>query len=220
MTNIKDYYFEPDAALLARRFTEYKSFFIDKILPTDRSIKILDIGCGFGLFLDACKKCNYENYEGVDGGMSYVEYATLKLGLKNITCSPATEYLKLKENFTYDVITAFNVIEHIKRQEVPELLSLMFDKLKPNGLLIVEVPNGESPLGVSTYFSDLTHEFAYTRHLLRHILYIAGFNDIKVIPRFVNSNIIIRLAQKILAKIIGFDDEIFFTGNIVAIAKK
>jgi len=220
MESSKEYYLEPDNNLLIRRFTEYKSFYIDKLLPKDKTIKILDIGCGFGLFLDACQKCGYKNYEGVDGGQAYVEYAKQKLGLTNIFWSPAKDYLDSKERLTYDVITAFHFLEHIKRGEVLNLLTSFFEKLKEGGNLILEVPNGESPVGLAAFYRDLTHEFAYSEILLTHLLSVTGFKEVKIIPRFINTNPLIRLGQKIVAKIFGRDNKIFFSSSLVAIAKK
>lgn len=217
---MEEYYSEPDNALINRRFTEYKSFFIDKILPKYKSAKILDVGCGFGLFLNACQKSGFENCEGVDNGASHVEYAKQKLNIKNISCSSAQEYLKLKEDFHYDTIVALHFIEHIKRQEVLDFLSLIFNKLKKGGLLIIETPNGESPVGLAAFYRDITHEFAYSAVLLKRLLSITGFKEIKILPRFVNSNVFIRIGQKIIAKIFGRDDKLFFSSNIVAIAKK
>ncbi|MEK7575026.1 MAG: class I SAM-dependent methyltransferase [Patescibacteria group bacterium] len=219
-TSPDNYYSEPDHALRDRRFDENKSFFIDKFFPTNKSIRILDIGCGFGLFLEACARCGYKNYEGVDEGKMYVDYATKKLGLQNITCSNAISYLQSSKDRHYDIITIFNVLEHIPRNEVLALLELIHKKLSPNGTIMIEVPNAESPLGLATLYSDLTHEFAYTNKLLSHVLSLSGFSEIMVIPKYINSNKILRLAQKILARVIGLNNKLYFSGDIVAIAKK
>ena len=91
---------------------------------------------------------------------------------------------------------------------------------RSEGVLLTEVPNAGSPLGIYTLYSDLTHELAFTDNIIYGLLNITNFKKIKIIPKFVNSNPIIRLCQKILAKIIGLDDKLMFTGNIIAIGYK
>jgi 2-polyprenyl-3-methyl-5-hydroxy-6-metoxy-1,4-benzoquinol methylase len=215
------YYSEPGTELKERRLKEYKSFFINNFFPSEnKSIKILDIGCGYGLFFETCKQSGFKNYEGVDTGEAYVSYATNTLGLKNIYQADAEEYLKSKKDTTYDVIVAFNVLEHIKKEKVQEFISLIYLRLKQNGMVILEMPNALSPLGIATFYSDITHEFAYTPKLLHHLLSLAGFEQVTVIPKYVNTNVVVRFFQKILAKIIGLDDKIYFSGNLVVLGKK
>ena len=214
------YYTEPDNKLVTRRLKEYSNFFIGPFFPKDTSIKILDVGCGYGLFLKTCEKAGYLQYEGVDTDKPYTDYATKHLGLKNVHCANAQDYLRSKNEAFYDIIVAFNILEHIRKENVQEFLSLLYRGLTSNGMVILEIPNAQSPLGISTFYSDITHEFAYTPKLLNHLLSLAGFTSIKVIPKYVNTNSLIRFGQKILAKIIGLDDKIYFSGNLVAIAKK
>jgi len=211
---------DPDDVLIARRFKEYKEQFINKFFPENRSIKILDLGCGHGLFLHTCNRLGYTNSEGIDQSEELLEYGRREFKLKNLQKGDAETYLKTKPDNTYDVITAFNIIEHVRKEEVERLLQLIHSKLKPGGIFIMEVPNADSPLGIHTLYSDLTHELAFTRLILTRLFDIAGFKEIIILPKFVNANKIIRLGQIILAKIIGMDDKLMFTGNIIAVGYK
>jgi 2-polyprenyl-3-methyl-5-hydroxy-6-metoxy-1,4-benzoquinol methylase len=217
---MKEFYSEPDEQLKKRRFEEHKTRLIDPLFTSDKSAKILDLGCGYGLFLDSCKKLGYTNIEGVDSGGNFVKYAKKMLGLSSITCDDLFAYLESKNDDVYDVITAFNVMEHIKKDRVTQLLDLINGKLKPNGMLIIEIPNADSPLGVHTYFSDLTHEFAFSRKLIVQLLKNTGFDNIKVMYQPMRQNPLIKLAQKIMAKVVGFEYELMFSGNLIVASYK
>ena len=215
-----EFYSQPSEALKQRKFVEYKTLYIDKFFPADKSVKILDLGCSYGLFLNTCKRCGYSNYEGIDLDNEAVGYASKEMDLKNIFQGDIFNFLDSRPHNTYDIITAFNILEHIKKERVVDLLKLIFGKLKPGGRIFIEVPNGDSPIGIHTFYSDLTHEFAYTKSLMMRLLQISGFEDVKVMPNRVRSNLLIRLAQKILAKVVGFDDKLMFSGNLIVIGRK
>jgi len=216
----EEFYSKPDQLLTERKIREYKELYIDKYFPKDKTVKVLDLGCSYGLFLAACKKLGYTNYEGVDFDSEAVNYATEEFGLTNIFKDDIFSFLSSRPNGNYDIITAFNLIEHVKKEQVMGLLSLISDKIKRGGSIYIEVPNGDSPIGIHTFYSDITHEFAYTEKLMRRILKVAGFEGIKVMPNRVRSNFLIRLAQKVLAKIVGFDDKMMFSGNLIVIGRK
>lgn len=216
----EEFYSKPDSVLRQRKLIEYKKIYIDVYFPKDKTVKILDLGCGPGLFLEACKKSGYNNYEGVELSEKLIDYARQELGLDNIKQADIFEHLKSTKEQTYDIVTAFNIIEHIKKERVGELLGLIHDKLKSGGIFLSEVPNADSPLGIHTFYSDISHEFAYTKTLIARMFKLAGFTNIKVLPNRVRSNLIIRLAQKILAKIVGFDDKLMFSGNIIVVGHK
>lgn len=214
------FYTKPDAVLRQRKLIEYKKLYIDVYFPKDKNVKILDLGCGPGLFLEACKNSGYYNYEGVELLGELADYARDELGLNNIKRADIFEYLETAKDQAYDIVSAFNIIEHIKKERVSELFDLIFKNLKNGGIFLSEVPNADSPIGIHTFYSDITHEFAYTKTLMTRLLELAGFIDIKVLPNRVRSNLIIRLAQKILAKVVGFDDKLMFSGNIIVIGYK
>lgn len=214
---MEEFYPVPDDALTKRRFVEYTTRFIEPLFPKNTHIRIGDIGCGYGLFLDACKRSGYANVEGVEQIGAYVTYAKQQLGISTIENRDLFSYLESKKDGYFDVITAFNIIEHVQKDRVPSLLKLVQKKLKPSGMFIMEVPNADSPLGVHTYFSDLTHEFAFSRKLAVTLLKQAGFADIQVMYQPMRRNILIQIAQKMLAKVVGFDHQAMFSGNIILV---
>jgi len=57
----------------------------------------------------------------------------------------------------FDLIVAFDVLEHIEQAELPALLQRLGGHLAPQGALLLRVPNGESPLGRMFQHGDLTH---------------------------------------------------------------
>ncbi|MCR4333515.1 MAG: class I SAM-dependent methyltransferase [Patescibacteria group bacterium] len=217
---MEDFYSEPDEPLKRRRLIEYRSRFIEPLFPKDKASKILDIGCGYGLFLDACKKTGYENCEGVEAIDAFAKYADKELGLKNISTGDIFDFLESKEDGCFDVVTAFNIVEHVKKDRVQYLLNLIHKKLRRGGMLIMEVPNADSPLGVQVYFSDLTHEFAFSKKLALTLFRIAGFDDIKVKYHPNLRNPLIKLAQRVLAKVVGLDHRAMFSGNIILVGYK
>jgi 2-polyprenyl-3-methyl-5-hydroxy-6-metoxy-1,4-benzoquinol methylase len=220
MKKYKNYYQAPDNKMVLKKIREYETEYIDVFFPKDKTTKILDLACGYGIFLHTCNKLKYTNYEGVDISEKYLKYAKENLELSNIYHSDIFDYLDSKQDSSYDIITGFNIIEHVKKEKVEQLLNLIYSKLKPRGFFLMEVPNAESPLGIYTLYSDLTHELAFSDNIIYNLLDIIGFEKIEILPKFTNQNPLIRLSQKILAKIIGLDDKLMFTGNIIAIAYK
>lgn len=95
---------------------------------------ILDFGCGTGWFLEGAKK--EFDVSGVEYSDTLREWLLEKFNIKT--------YKDLNEidNNKFDIITAFDVIEH-----VPDPLKLLDDlkkKLKPNGIILIFTPNVNS----------------------------------------------------------------------------
>jgi 2-polyprenyl-3-methyl-5-hydroxy-6-metoxy-1,4-benzoquinol methylase len=207
----------PTESEILKQTSSYKKI-IGNFLPKDKKTKILDLGCGYGYFLKACRDEGYDNLEGVDATSSFADSAKKIFNLTNISISDAFDFLKLGNK--YDVITAFDVLEHIKKDEIVDFLSLMKEGLNDHGMLLFRVPNAESISGLYITYSDLTHETAFSRLLIGELGEVLGFHEIKIHPSFVTSNMLMRVAQKIIAKIFGLNDKFMFSSNIIAILKK
>lgn len=149
-------------------------------LPKDRNAKILDIGCGYGCFLYHLQKEGYENAIGVDTSSEQVELAR-KLGVRNVECEDLMQYLG-KNSKQFDAITAFDVVEHFRKEELLPLLDAIFLALKPGGIFIMQSPNADGPFGCRYRYYDFTHELAFTKTSASQVLSAVGFRTIAVYP--------------------------------------
>jgi len=119
--------------------------------------KLLDIGCSTGIFLEHCKEAGFEA-EGFEPNIATANYARQR-GLS----LPHVETLEELKANDYDVITLFDVLEHVLNP--PKLLTDCFRLLKPGGRLFIHCPNVDSFLSIATLrlFYPLTNQYAYSK---------------------------------------------------------
>jgi SAM-dependent methyltransferase len=120
---------------------------------------LLEAGCGFGLFLREASR--FFNCTGCDISEHAVLEARQRLPEKiHLFCG---ELGQLPLNCTYDVIAAFDVIEHI--HDLPRVWSDIDRLLRQHGLLIFTVPVYDGPFGWLVEHLDLdkTHIHKYER---------------------------------------------------------
>jgi SAM-dependent methyltransferase len=79
----------------------------------------------------------------------------------------------------FDLIVSLDLIEHFQREEALRFLDLCFAALKPDGRLILQTPNADSPFGLQHLYNDITHEWVYNVNQLTRLLHRAGFAEIE-----------------------------------------
>jgi SAM-dependent methyltransferase len=100
--------------------------------------KLLDVGCGLGFFLKRMQNI-YDSY-GVDVSEYSVE-ETRKVALKaRVHIASATE-LPFHDDY-FDIITAFDIVEHLENPEV--FFREASRLLKKDGMLLISTPNPAS----------------------------------------------------------------------------
>ncbi len=97
--------------------------------------KLLDVGSCYGSFLRVAKESGWQVY-GVEIDKKAAEYCISDLGL-DVYCGTLKDR-GFPENY-FDVVTLFRVFEHIP--DFHETLSIIKKILKPDGLLVMEVPD-------------------------------------------------------------------------------
>lgn len=143
-----------------------------------RDCQALDIGCGLGHNIYALNKLGFKNVRGIDLSDEQIEICR-KQGFEAY-CENAITYLeRIKDTFC--LITMFDVIEHLTKDESLRLLVNIKDSLKSNGLLIIHTFNASHPFSTHARYIDITHEVGYTSESLREILKISGFENIEVL---------------------------------------
>ncbi|MBI1921524.1 MAG: class I SAM-dependent methyltransferase [Geobacter sp.] len=161
-----------DAKIRARqRNVAQRVRLVDRFLNKNQTL--LDIGCGEGLFLQAVRG-HVEKATGLEPTQFYASYASeeLKLDVRQGLIETVDFG---KESF--DVITLFHVLEHLD-DPAAALINLR-SWLRPGGLLVIEVPNIESPTaryrGPGWELIIPEHRFHFSPESMRFLLRKCGF---------------------------------------------
>ena len=157
-----------------------------KHLPKNKNVKILDMGCGLGHFLYFLRKQGYVNVKGIDLNKKNIEHCKkMRLG---VVQEDIFDYLKnSKENF--DIIVLNDVIEHIEKDKILKLFNIAREMLNKGGKVLIKTPNCNSPYGLAGFFSDFTHQTAFTEKSLGQLAMISNFGNFKVENLYIYPNI-------------------------------
>jgi cyclopropane fatty-acyl-phospholipid synthase-like methyltransferase len=175
-------YYGP-ASTLGKLSPSVRAYFdqhLARYLPRDPGAAILDVGCGFGGLLMYLRDRGYVNLAGVDSSPEQVSMAE-RLGLRNVSLGMASEYLDERRQ-QFDLIFAIDVLEHLERDELMQLLDCVHAALRPGGRFVLQVPNGASPFTGRLRYEDLTHERAFTARSITQVLGACGFTRTVVQP--------------------------------------
>ncbi|NPV05195.1 MAG: class I SAM-dependent methyltransferase [Syntrophaceae bacterium] len=146
--------------------------------PLKKEGLVVDIGCGMGYFLLAAKRAGY-GVRGVDLSDWAASYITGELQIP-VSIGPM-DAIELGEG-TVDVLTLWHSLEHMRHPL--ESLNRMAGWLKPEGLLVIEVPNHEGTdavkMGAEWPDWDLPyHLYHFAPRSLRALLAATGFEVIR-----------------------------------------
>lgn len=145
-------------------------------LPLDRTrpLHVLEIGFGNGAFLGFARKQGWA-VSGTELIAELVQAAdaagiNAKVGMDGF------------EAASFDLIVAFDVLEHIPADDAVEFMASIKRVARPGALFLARYPNGDSPFSLSYQNGDLTHVNAIGSSKLRHLaqrsgaelLYISG----------------------------------------------
>lgn len=115
---------------LKRKLKLINSFHTDKK-------KLLDVGCGTGDFLQVAKQNDW-----IVSGIEPNENARALANKKTNNSVFEIEQLLKFDSESFDVITLWHVLEHLPK--LNEHISVLKKLLKPNGRLVIAVPNYKS----------------------------------------------------------------------------
>jgi cyclopropane fatty-acyl-phospholipid synthase-like methyltransferase len=178
------------------------------LLPEARDARILDLGCGMGHFLAYLKSRGYSNFIGVEVGAEQVRFCQQHVTENVVLVEETADFLNAHIG-EFDCVVFRDVIEHLEKRRVIELLQLVHQSLRTNGFLLVETGNMSSFTGSFLLHKDFTHEVGFTEFSLRQVLRAAGFQDGLIrgnrTPTETNPNGLVRfLLQKLWHRFLRF----------------
>jgi SAM-dependent methyltransferase len=205
--------------------------FIAEHFPADMSAAILDLGCGHGALLYFARQAGYTNVTGIDGSPAQIA-AARRLGIEGVKAGEILPTLRAAPAASLDAVIAYDVIEHLTKDELIDVTDEVFRTLKPGGRWIVHAPNGLSPFcGVMAY-GDLTHEMAFTPESLTQLFLTCGFKSasfhedppaargVKSLVRALLWRFLSQLYRLALVIETGMTEYRVFTINLIAVAVK
>jgi len=208
----------------------YEDHFI-KLLPKDKNVRILDIGCGCGQLLYVLKKNGYNNLLGIDLGQEQVE-KTRSLGIEAERISDLEEFFR-EQKALWDVMILWGVVEHFPKDKMLKYLDVIRNGLSNGGLAIIVTCNMSILSGPFQRYIDFTHEFGFTELSLRQVLRVSGFSTISITgekprlkPRI--KFLVWFVLREIWFKVLGFiyllekgtDRPKILSRHLIAVAKK
>jgi SAM-dependent methyltransferase len=156
----------------------YLRDWVRRLFPDDKSVRVLDVGCGYGALVQVLRDCGYRNVTGIDGSQEQVDMAG-RLGVEGVQLGEAFPWMQAAPSASIDVLCVFDVLEHLDRQELHDLLVEASRVLSPAGCCIGHVPNAQGLFSMAIRYGDLTHELAFTESSLRQIFGTLGFGDVR-----------------------------------------
>ena len=140
----------------------------------------VDIGCGRGEWLDVLKEHGVEKRIGVDINDLQLEFCVSKG--HNVASADCVDYLSGCDAESIDVVTGFQLIEHLPLGALITLLDACFKVLKPGGMVLFETPNsGNLQTGASLFYIDPTHKRPIHQLFADFLLSRSGFRKVEII---------------------------------------
>jgi SAM-dependent methyltransferase len=200
-----------------------------------RDSRILDVPCGVGYLEHYLLKEGFQKIDCVDLSKEQIGMAKQKLTEFGLDFSHKVQFI-LADAFTYlekaepyDLIAVIDFLDHLKKDQVGELLTLAHSALRPGGVLLSRVTNADNPLFSQYFYRDFTHETGFTPSTIRQCLEAAGFKVEKVdyekvgpIERTLIGGLKGRIrsaGRYVLAKLLGIPYAAF-TEDLIAVARK
>jgi SAM-dependent methyltransferase len=144
------------------------------ILKWKHSGKLLDVGSATGVFLASMNRPGWD-VSGIELNAEAAAYAARRLGIRTVAADILSADLLPR---TYDVITLWDVLEHLAQPE--RVIAKLAGLCKPGALLVVQVPRlgswQQRLFGPSWIGWDVPrHLVLFTQRQLRDLLERAGF---------------------------------------------
>ncbi len=173
-----------------RQYDKFKSYSVPEIkeknveqfdrefwLPTACTLDhaVLEIGCGTGQFLLYLQRKGVRNFVGIDANEKLTAFIPEAVAGQFQACG-INEFLDSAAGAElYDRIVLFDVLEHFSHEDGSDLLVNLKKCLRPDGLIVIRLPNLSSPWGGSYQYGDLTHKAAYNPTSIRQLAISSGY---------------------------------------------
>ncbi|PIU03556.1 hypothetical protein COT44_02510 [Candidatus Shapirobacteria bacterium CG08_land_8_20_14_0_20_39_18] len=167
----------------------------------NKNSRILEIGPGFGEFINILNAKGITNIDILDNSKEVLEYNKSHYKLDQVFLTPNISSADKKIG-QYDLIFLLQVLEHIPPEKYKDVIQILYKHLKSTGYIIITVPNAGNLLGLSERYNDLQHQASFTEISLRELPAFCEIENYQVeikgyrIPPYNLINILRIIAQR------------------------
>lgn len=163
----------------SEEIAERQKFYLDKYISSiPKGARILDVGCGRGEWIRMLNENEYYAV-GVDNNLEMVN--SCKQNGLLVAYADIITFLSNKAANSMDVITGFQIVEHISKNTLFKMLKECFRVLSNNGMIIFETPNiCNIEVGASSFYLDPTHISPIHPELMKFMAKEVGFSEIEI----------------------------------------
>jgi SAM-dependent methyltransferase len=147
------------------------------LLPEDKNISCLELGCGYGSFLYFLRKMGYSNVYGVDSDPDQIRLARLL----DLNAGIGDALSEIGKASGLGLVAAIDLIEHLDKNTAVLILQEGYRALNYNGMIIIQCPCADGFTGSHDIFNDLTHRWGASSNTLRQLLCTIGFTRVEVV---------------------------------------
>src|SRR3989344_1664925 len=147
--------------------------------PRNDRMKLLDIGCGNGFFLEVALRLGIRNLYGIEPGISSIQKArpTVRKKIKQGIFKKGM----YKKNF-FDIVTCFQTLDHVTSPTT--FLRDIKEVLKTGGIVLFVVHNTDGLsvklLGEKSPIFDIEHIYLFNKKSLKLLFAKHGFKNVQV----------------------------------------
>lgn len=184
--------------LISKIYQEVRKFTLKGKLNLINSLspkkgKILDVGCGTGMFLNVARQNGWKvNGIEPDAGARAIAEKINQIEIKK-------EILSAFQNETFDIISLWHVLEHV--HQLNETIECLKARLSQDGSLIIAVPNHESK-DAEIYqeqwaaYDVPRHLYHFSQRSIKELFAKHGFELKKTLPMKFDSFYVSMLSTK------------------------
>ena len=140
---------------------------LESLLP--KNAKIIDVGCNDGKFLSRLRESGFNDLHGLEPTKNMSERAiNAGFGVFNSYLDSAKSREIVAETGLFDCVTLRQVLEHI--ENLSDFGVALRNLLRPNGLLVIEVPDAQSHFDLPDFALWEEHINDFSLGSLKHFL--------------------------------------------------
>lgn len=105
---------------------------VRKHCPENKDAAVMGVACGHGALIYFAREAGYQNIHSIDGSRQQVAVAH-RLGIDCVGERGLTKALETQADSSLDVVVAFDVLEHFRRDELLNIVDHVHRVLRPGG---------------------------------------------------------------------------------------